>query len=97
VRNAIEIELWDDAPKPMARDWRANVPGKKRPAGYDESSERASGELDFDALLDETHHRQYGRPWSIGRSHFDYLVQIGLRPQTRCSPSDAAPVESAFG
>lgn len=35
------------------------------------------------ALLDEEHHRAYGRPWCLGRGYFDHLVARGLRRDDR--------------
>jgi SAM-dependent methyltransferase len=43
----------------------------------------ALGENGFDDFLEEKHHHQYGRPWCVGRSYFDYLLEIGLRPDHR--------------
>ena len=34
-------------------------------------------------ILDEVHHRQYGRPWALGKYLFDFLVERGLRPGDR--------------
>jgi len=34
-------------------------------------------------LLAEEHHRFYGRPWCLGRDHFDYLISRGLKPEHR--------------
>lgn len=34
-------------------------------------------------FLKETHHRQYGRPWGMGRYLFDFVVDSGLRPEHR--------------
>ncbi|HEY9715250.1 MAG TPA: class I SAM-dependent methyltransferase [Dongiaceae bacterium] len=54
--------------------WRevyvAKDPAKLRPIG-------------LDGILDEDHHRTYGRPWVLGRYCFDYLVRQGLRPSDK--------------
>jgi SAM-dependent methyltransferase len=34
-------------------------------------------------FLKEAHHRQYGRPWGMGRYLFDFVVDSGLRPEHR--------------
>jgi len=34
-------------------------------------------------FLKEQHHRQYGRPWGMGRYLFDFVVDAGLRPEHR--------------
>jgi SAM-dependent methyltransferase len=34
-------------------------------------------------FLKEGHHRQYGRPWAMGRYLFDFVVGSGLRPEHR--------------
>jgi len=34
-------------------------------------------------FLKEQHHRQYGRPWGMGRYLFDFVVGAGLRPEHR--------------
>jgi SAM-dependent methyltransferase len=34
-------------------------------------------------ILDEVHHRQYGRPWALGKYLFDFVVERGLRPADR--------------
>jgi SAM-dependent methyltransferase len=34
-------------------------------------------------FLDEVHHRQYGRPWALGRFIFEHVVAEGLRPEHR--------------
>lgn len=70
----IEIETWGDRPDPLELDWHSTIPGNR-------SGKR--GVVDVDTLLDEAHHRQYGRPWGVGRSCFDYLVEIGLLPHNR--------------
>ena len=35
------------------------------------------------AMLDEAHHRAYGRPWLVGRYYMDYLLAQGLRPNDK--------------
>lgn len=35
------------------------------------------------AFLEEVHHRQYGRPWALGKYVFEYLLDRGLRPDQR--------------
>ncbi len=32
-------------------------------------------------FLKEAHHRQYGRPWGMGRYLFDFVREAGLRPE----------------
>jgi SAM-dependent methyltransferase len=55
-------------------NWRqvytAKDPEKIRPIG-------------LDGMLDEEHHRTYGRPWVLGRYCFDYLVREGLKPSDK--------------
>jgi SAM-dependent methyltransferase len=34
-------------------------------------------------ILREEHHRQYGRPWAMGRYTFEFVVDAGLLPQHR--------------
>ena len=44
---------------------------------------RAEGATVDPQILDEVHHRQYGRPWALGKYLFDFLVERGLRPGDR--------------
>jgi SAM-dependent methyltransferase len=54
---------------------------------------RKQGPLDFererahpithDELLEERHHHIYGRPWILGRHHFEHLIDRGLKPTDR--------------
>lgn len=37
----------------------------------------------WEDILNETHHRQYGRPWAAGRAYADYLFDAGLNPSDR--------------
>lgn len=34
-------------------------------------------------FLKEAHHRQYGRPWAMGKYIFEFAVDAGLRPEHR--------------
>jgi SAM-dependent methyltransferase len=34
-------------------------------------------------FLDEAHHREYGRPWGMGKYIFEFAVEAGLRPEHR--------------
>jgi SAM-dependent methyltransferase len=34
-------------------------------------------------FLEEAHHRQYGRPWAVGKYAFEFVVEAGLRPEHR--------------
>jgi SAM-dependent methyltransferase len=34
-------------------------------------------------FLKEAHHRQYGRPWAMGKYIFEFVVEAGLRPEHR--------------
>ncbi|OFW13545.1 MAG: hypothetical protein A3F70_18315 [Acidobacteria bacterium RIFCSPLOWO2_12_FULL_67_14] len=43
----------------------------------------AMAALDVKAILDEQHHRAYGRPWVLGRCYFDELVARRLKPSER--------------
>jgi hypothetical protein len=50
----------------------------------------ADGEAGADSLprvkelfLKEVHHRQYGRPWAMGKYIFEFAVEAGLRPEHR--------------
>jgi hypothetical protein len=36
-----------------------------------------------ESLLKETHHRQYGRPWAMGKYIFEFVVEAGLQPEHR--------------
>lgn len=37
----------------------------------------------WEPTLAETHHRQYGNPWSLGRDVFDWMMRRGLRSHWR--------------
>lgn len=71
----VEVEIWDQA---LVTDtgWRALRDGKSTHA----RDPRLSG---FPGLLNEEHHRLYGRPWCIGRSYFDFLLASQLAPHHR--------------
>jgi SAM-dependent methyltransferase len=40
----------------------------------------AAAPIDYLRFLREEHHHFYGRPWCIGRTYFDFLRGLGLRP-----------------
>jgi hypothetical protein len=45
--------------------------------------EKAAAAPVNERFLKEAHHRQYGRPWGMGRYLFDFVVDSGLRPEHR--------------
>lgn len=52
----------------------------------DDPSARAAGGAPApikERFLKEAHHRQYGRPWGMGRYLFEFVVEAGLRPEHR--------------
>lgn len=69
------IETWGDGqPDSDLKNWRDTVPGIGR-----EKPKRAVDDI-FELCLRERHHESYGRPWCEGRTTFDHLVEMGLRP-----------------
>jgi SAM-dependent methyltransferase len=68
------IEIWDEGLVGHA-DWRQLRDGI--------ASEADPPRADYRRYLAEDHHRLYGRPWSIGRSYFEFLREQGLRPDHR--------------
>jgi SAM-dependent methyltransferase len=50
-----------------------------------DGDELSTGEVPTvkERFLKEAHHRQYGRPWGMGRYLFDFVVDSGLRPEHR--------------
>jgi len=71
TQESVQVETWGERPDPILSDWGSTIPGK---------GDGTRSPIDFDALLDESHHRQYLRPWAIGRGYFDYLIEAGLKP-----------------
>jgi len=52
-----------------------------RPFGYRASRiPRGNGQVDSHQFWNELHHKSYGRPWCLGRDHFNYLISRGLSP-----------------
>lgn len=51
-----------------------------RPFGYRASRIRGGdGQAGSRQFSNELHHKSYGRPWCLGRDHFNYLISRGLR------------------
>jgi len=51
------------------------------PRSTSHSWRSGEGEWTLDSFLNEEHHLQYGRPWCIGRSYVDYLIERGVKPE----------------
>ena len=53
--------------------------------GKQGDDERSVGDVPpvRERFLKEAHHRQYGRPWGMGRYLFDFVVDSGVRPEHR--------------
>lgn len=54
-----------------------------RPLQSPRSWKDGQGQWVFDDFLAEEHHRQYGRPWSIGRGYVNYLIARNVRPSDK--------------
>jgi SAM-dependent methyltransferase len=52
-----------------------------RPQRSTRSWRNGTGSWSFDDFLAEEHHRQYGRPWSVGRGYVNYLIAQDVRPE----------------
>ncbi|MEZ5922800.1 MAG: methyltransferase [Hyphomicrobiaceae bacterium] len=63
----VEPEVWDPS---LIGDqgWRDLRDGKPR-----------KPKSTYRTYLDEEHHRFYGRPWAVGRTYYDFLVEMGLK------------------
>lgn len=80
ARASVRIETADGRPlvDRAGYDWReTTASGGGREPGPD------TGGVVDPQILDEVHHRQYGRPWALGRCLFDFLVGRGLQPGDR--------------
>jgi SAM-dependent methyltransferase len=66
----------------LVSDLRSIDDWHRLPRGATETQEGEAA-LRVDDLVDEVHHRAYGRPWIIGRFRFEFLIAQGLRPQDR--------------
>lgn len=83
-----DLEDWHELSIPTQRaSWstssliKAGLDAVLRPFGYRLS--RIPGKESWSnshSYYEESHHKSYGRPWCLGRDHFDYLVSRGLRP-----------------
>lgn len=68
------LEIWD--PRLVgAADWRELRDGR--------ATDPTLPATDYRRYLVEDHHSLYGRPWSIGRSYFNFLRAQGLQPSHR--------------
>jgi hypothetical protein len=75
---------FDDAGTYRWKDFKRLVLRGRRPQREDLAAPRDVKRAPIDeAFLQEVHHRQYGRPWAMGKYIFDYLVSRGLRPEHR--------------
>lgn len=72
----IPIEVGPNTDLKPYRSWAAQIVGETAtaPVNLDDN---------YDKLLDEEHHRIYGRPWAVGRGYFEFLIQQGVRPTDR--------------
>jgi SAM-dependent methyltransferase len=76
--------LFDDAGTYSWRDYmRLAVRGKRPPDDQLARPDNAKPPPIDEAFLQEAHHRQYGRPWAMGKFIFDYAVARGLQPRHR--------------
>lgn len=73
-RSGIDVEIWDASLLGHA-DWR-----ELRDQGATGSDTTVN---DYKRFLAEAHHQLYGRPWCIGRTYFEFLLQSGLLPSHR--------------
>lgn len=71
---------FDDAGTTNWRDYKWLLAGKSHRGGRPDLDRTAPLDRVF---LDEEHHRQYGRPWLLGRYIFDYVVAQGVKPTSR--------------
>jgi len=83
ARARVQIEVagrpFDDGGTLNWRDYKWKLRGR------DVASRRVD-ETDApvdEAFLKERHHRQYGRPWLLGRYAFDFAVGAGMQPSDR--------------
>lgn len=70
----VTTEIWDPD-LVSTTGWRGLRDGTK--------DDVTAAPIDHLRLLREEHHRFYGRPWCIGRTYFDFLRSLGLRPDAK--------------
>ena len=68
----IPIETCSENKLESYKSWQAQIRGRE--------AEAIQLEGEYDTLLDEEHHRIYGRPWCVGRSYFEFLIQQAVLP-----------------
>jgi hypothetical protein len=83
-----DLEDWHEL-SPRTQDTRRSVtsPFKTvadavlKPFGYRASRIPGDdGQVGSHQFCNELHHKSYGRPWCLGRDHFNYLISRGLKP-----------------